>query len=476
MDDQIVSSDDFDVVAVGGGFAGLVAAARAAQLGLKAAVLEQQTEQRHLCNSRYTTGVFSIASQATHAPAADLVAAIMTETDGTAKREVVEAIAATASRAADWLTAEGMRFVAITNAGGRKLMLGPPRRYKEGLDWEGRGGDFLLRRLEENLLSRGGRFLRGTRAESLVMEGSRCVGVHAVQNGERVRISARNVVLADGGYHANPELIRQYLSPRPERVLVRGAPTARGDGLRMAAEAGAALSGFGSFYGHLHHLDALKNERLWPYPHFDAVAEVSMLVGSDARRFTDEGEGGVYMANAVARLADPASAVVIFDDAVWNGAAGKASGFPLNPLLLSGGGWLHSAADIAALAAKAGLPAEALETTVREYNAAVRENRIDSLQPKRTTRRAKPLPIDKAPFHAAPLCAGLTQTMGGVEINAHAQALRPGGTAIEGLYLAGAPVAHVEGGPRAGYTGGLCKAFTLGLLAAEHIAQEHRVS
>jgi 3-oxosteroid 1-dehydrogenase len=60
--------------------------------------------------------------------------------------------------------------------------------------------------------------------------------------------------------------------------------------------------------------------------------------------------------------------------------------------------------------------------------------------------------------------------MGGVQINEHAQALRPDGSVIAGLYAAGAPVAHLEGGPQAGYTGGLCKAFTLGLLAAEHMA------
>jgi hypothetical protein len=38
---------------------------------------------------------------------------------------------------------------------------------------------------------------------------------------------------------------------------------------------------------------------------------------------------------------------------------------------------------------------------------------------------------------------------------------------FEGLYAVGTPVAGLEGGPRAGYVGGLSKAFILGLLAAE---------
>jgi fumarate reductase flavoprotein subunit len=88
-------------------------------------------------------------------------------------------------------------------------------------------------------------------------------------------------------------------------------------------------------------------------------------------------------------------------------------------------------------------------------------------------RKHKPMPIRSAPFHAVPLCAGVTGTMGGVVIDEHAQAQKPDGTAFKGLYAVGTPVAGLEGGPRAGYVGGLSKAFILGMLAAEHIASLH---
>ena len=88
----------------------------------------------------------------------------------------------------------------------------------------------------------------------------------------------------------------------------------------------------------------------------------------------------------------------------------------------------------------------------------------------RSVRKHKPMPIGKGPFHAVPLCAGITGTMGGVVIDANAQAQTPAGTPFPGLYAVGTPVAGLEGGPRAGYVGGLSKAFVLGLLAAEHIA------
>jgi fumarate reductase flavoprotein subunit len=122
------------------------------------------------------------------------------------------------------------------------------------------------------------------------------------------------------------------------------------------------------------------------------------------------------------------------------------------------------------LAAKAGLQAAALVETVRQYNDAVALRRIDDLGMPRSTGKSTPLPIASPPFYAAPLCAGITGTMGGVIIDGNAQATRADGKPFAGLYAVGTPVAHLEGGPRAGYVGGLCKGFVLGLLAAEHIA------
>ena len=50
----------YDVVVVGGGIAGLVAAGRAAELGLSVVVLEQGEGERYLCNTRYTGGTFHV--------------------------------------------------------------------------------------------------------------------------------------------------------------------------------------------------------------------------------------------------------------------------------------------------------------------------------------------------------------------------------------------------------------------------------
>jgi fumarate reductase flavoprotein subunit len=464
----------FDVIAMGGGFSGLVAACRAAQLGLKAAVLEQRPEARYPCSSRYSTGVFGVMGGSLMGPPETLRRAILDGTDGLAKPELADCIAQNAKRAYEWLMAEGARFEPPPNFGSGSLdrsahVLAPSRRFGAGLDWEGNGADLLMQRLEANLVERGGQLLRATKVESLIVENGRCTGVEATCQDRRQRIMAKAVVIADGGFAANPALVRRWITPHPDRVLARVGPGAKGDGILMAEAAGAAIGGFGAFYGHVHHRDAMTKPSLWPYPHFDAIGEISLLVGPDGRRFCDEGLGGVPMANAIAALADPLGAFILFDDAMWAGAPGKAGPVGCNPALIEGGGWMHSAPDIASLTERTGLPAQELANTVRRHNEAAGRNDFASLGPPRTTSRWRPLPLATPPFHAVPLCAGVTGTMGGIEIDAHAQALRPDGSTFTGLYAVGTPVGHLEGGPRAGYVGGLAKGFVLGLLAAEHI-------
>ena len=460
-----------DLIVIGGGFSGLTTACRAAELGAKVSVLEERTEALYPCSSRYSTGVFGVMGISLDNPPDRLFAAITDGTDGAARPELASAIAENARRAHDWLVSQGARFdtppFALGTMDRSAHVMAPRRTFGAGLDWPGRGADMLMRRMEQTLAARGGAVTRGTKALSLVVENGACVGVVATAQGERQELRARAVVVADGGFAANPELVRRWITPHPERVLARVGPGAKGDGILMAEAAGAAIGGFGKFYGHVHHRDAMTNEALWPYPHFDAMAEAAIVVGPDGRRFTDEGLGGVPLANAIAALPDPLSSFIVFDEAMWRGEPGKAGPVAVNGTLIEAGGSLISATDIAALAAKCGLPEAALTETIRRHNAFVAGGAPDV---PRTSRRTRPWRFGEPPYHAAPLCTGITGTMGGIEIDAHAQALRQDGKPFPGLYCVGTPVAHLEGGPRAGYVGGLCKAFVLGLLAAEHIA------
>src|SRR6202040_2185552 len=191
-------------------------------------------------------------------------------------------------------------------------------------------------------------------------------------------------------------------SPAPEKLLARNGGTATGDGLRMAQAVGAASTGLGVFYGHLHSRDAMNSDRLWPRPYVDEIAAAGIVIDADGRRFADEGLGGIFLSNAVARLADPLGATIVFDQAVWDGAPGRGHAQPPNPLLPQAGGTLHRAGTIAELAGLIGIAPQRLEDLVAAYNAAVDAGTLHRLTPPRRSDRYKPWPIRIAPFYALP--------------------------------------------------------------------------
>jgi fumarate reductase flavoprotein subunit len=387
-------------------------------------------------------------------------------TAGYADPALAAVFAENAGRAVRWLAAQGVRIIKGGWEPGQRNLLAPPPLMRPGLNWRGRGADAMVRRLTARLAERGGSLLRGTRATALAMDQGRCLGVVAGD----ARFEARNVLIADGGFQADPELLHRYVTPRPDRVLQRNARSGTGDGLRMAVAAGAAVRGMDRFYGHLQSRDALTNPLLWPYPTADTPAVSGITVNSHGLRFADEGLGGVYLANEVAKLADPLSAVAICDDAAWRGPC-RAVTRPPNPLIGQVGGTVHSAYSLEALANAAELPAAELLATVDRYNRAVDTKTTASLEPPRTPAVHKPVPVRTPPYYAVPLCAGITYTMGGIAIDGECRVLRETGEAIEGLYAAGSCTGGHEGGPVAGYTGGLGKAMTFGWHAGNSMAR-----
>jgi fumarate reductase flavoprotein subunit len=460
---------DYDVLVVGGGISGLTAANRAVQQGLKVAVLERGADESYLCNSRYSGGIFHVAFRNVKDRPEELLEAIEEATRGEADPALAQALASTCGRAVDWLREEGAKFMRVGHIAWQQWVLAPPRRIAPGLDWKGRGADFTLRALANNFSGRGGVMLRGTAATALMEKAGRCIGVEAQSAQGAQQLTARAIVLADGGFQGNPGLVRQHISNAPERIQQRGAGTGVGNGLCMAREVGAHITELGSFYGHTLSRDALTRDVLWPYPQLDELCKAGVVVDVAGNRFADEGRGGVYLSNAIAKLPDPLSAWVIFDQAIWE-RAGRHGVIPANPHLIAAGGTLVRANTVRELAAQANIAADALEATVTAYDSALKAGCAQGLEPPRTL-NADALPIGQPPFYAAPLCAGITYTFGGIATDEHGRVLARDGSRIAGLYASGATTGGLEGGRHCGYVGGLIKSVAFGLRAAEHVAQ-----
>lgn len=458
-----------DVVVIGGGMAGLVAGARAAELGLRVVVLERGRDEHYPCNARWSGGVLHVGYTDIVSPPEILADVIAGASEGQADRDQAETMAWNAGRLVGWLVKHGATYVG-TKVGWQQFILEPMRAMRAGLDWEGRGPDLMMGRLTEVVRRGGGRIVLGARARALVMDGRRCAGVEAEVDGRREVFAARAVIIADGGFQADVQRLGRHIAAHPGKIKQRGAANGTGDGLAMAEAIGAASVGMDRFYGHILSRDALANDKVWPYPELDALALAGVVVDTAGRRFADEGVGGVAQTNAIARSDDPLGATIVFDAAIWEGP-GRSARIPANPTLEAAGGTVLRAESLEGLAGLAGLPAVALTGTIAAHNGALAEGAFAALDPVRTTTRYKPMPILQPPYHAIPICAGITYTMGGLHIDGRGRVMRGDGSVIEGLYAAGSTTGGLEGGGQVAYLGGLAKAGVQGLVAAESIAR-----
>ncbi len=468
------TSEQFDLVIVGGGLAGMTAAVRTQELGLRALVIEKGEGDSYPCNSRQSGGILHIGFLDPYREQGELDAVIDQRSAGEAGTAQSTALAASGARFLDWLQDKGTRFVRFNELEGYRWCMAPPRGLRAGIDWQGRGPDVTMRALVKRFEELGGAFREGTKAESLLMRDGRCCGVGVQKATERENIYGANVLIADGGFQANPNLYEEYIGGDFQRVFQRGARTGVGDGLKMAVAAGAALKGTDRFYGHVLCRDALHNDNVWPYPEIDAIATAGVVVNSAGRRIADEGVSGVYLTNALARVAADEPLYAIFDAAIWD-KPGQSARIPANPLLERAGGTVLQADTLEELAAQAGVDPSGLVDTVAGYNAALRDETLGELAMPRST-TVQPWPIVESPFMAIPVCPGITYTMGGIAIDEHAQVLDCSGAPIKGLLAAGAATGGLEGGTNAAYIGGLMKAGVFGLIAAERVAETSAIA
>jgi len=458
---------DADVLVIGAGLAGLCTGIRAAELGMQVRVLERGTGAHYLCNSRYTGGLFHIGMEDLGSEPDEITSRLARVTGGEGRPELAWTLARNARRMRTWLNEQGVRLIKVGHDGLRLNSLAPPGVRNTGLNWRWRSGDVMLRTLGDRLRKLGGALDQGVAATELLFENGRVNGVVVLSGDDRRTIKAPVVVICDGGFQGSRELLGQYIAKAPDRLLMRNAETGRGDGLKMAGAVGAKFVGMDSFYGHIQYRNAITDERFWPYPVMDSLCVAGLLVDREGKRFCDESLGGVHIANKMAKLDDPLGCHVIFDEATWEGP-GRSWLLPANPFLLKAGGALISAPTLRELAVKIGLGPDQLEAEANRWNAAVAGTA--SFTPARTNAAVQPEPLRAGPYHAVPLSAGVTYTMGGLLTDSNARVLDEAETPIPGLLAAGACTGGLEGFSRSGYSGGLSKSAIFGMIAGETAA------
>jgi succinate dehydrogenase/fumarate reductase flavoprotein subunit len=271
-------------------------------------------------------------------------------------------------------------------------------------------------------------------------------------------------------------MLRRYIGPHADRCILRGSRACTGDALRMAMEVDAKTVNLQYFYGHLHSLKALTDDRFWPYPRLDNIVDGGLLVDRRGNRFVDEGRGDVAVANEVARSADPTGYAMVFDQDAWDRSADRPSKYPqppnANPWLVDKGGDLLARDTPEQLAGALGVDRANLERSIETVNRAVREGNAEGLPIPRTG-LARPL---AGRLYGLKVVPGITITMGGLLINGNAEVLDEKENPIDGLYAAGDTIGGLMGGPRGGYFGGVLQAVVTGILAGEHAAARAKLA
>ena len=107
----------------------------------------------------------------------------------------------------------------------------------------------LFKVIEDNIKTRGIRVRLSTSAQRLIQGDDReILGLQAEHDGKSINIKARRaVVLACGGFEADPDMQKQFWQEKP--VLNAAYMGNTGDGIRMAQDVGAALWHMWHYHG-----------------------------------------------------------------------------------------------------------------------------------------------------------------------------------------------------------------------------------
>jgi succinate dehydrogenase/fumarate reductase flavoprotein subunit len=435
--------DSFDLLVLGGGMAGLTAAARAAQAGATVAVVEKGP----------STGGSAISAEFLwSAPSLESIREAVPDGDPKLAARLVER----RPEALGWIEELGIP----TGPEVELLGFGVGNRIDMAA---------LLRALEREVRDAPGcEVLLSSEPVQLLLASDRVVGAEIrLPGGEISELRARSTLLAMGGFAGSDELRRRHLHPNAAAIPLRANPRSDGRALALGRQAGGAFGApDAGFYGHLMPagITVADPARFATMTFFHS--EHGVLINRSGQRFVDETEGDHL--STLATLEQPGGmALLICDERVHRE-------WMLRPyvegleapdkfdLAYRAGARCATAADLdefADLPDEWGYPGPAVRDTLIEFNASCAAAGAPS-----PPRRRDPHGLTDPPYYVLEVTPAITFTFGGLLIDPEARVLREDGDPIRGLLAAGADAGGLY--VRA-YAGGIAAAMVFGMCATE---------
>ena len=448
--DSVVS----DIIVIGAGGCGLMAALVAAKKGARVLLLEK-TDKPGGGTAFSSRGIRAAGSRCQREAeiedspelyAEDILRRNNNESDVALTRRLTEM----SGRVADFLAdAAGIEFQLGEFAFGHSAQRSHSWKAEKNIT------DFLFEAVERE---RNIQVCFSTPVLSLSQEASGAVT--GVVTDEKV-LTGRKVILASGGFGASRELLSQYI-PKAVDIPFPGHFGSTGDGIKMGLAAGAATENMGAFQ---------------PYPAYigpgkravspEVALSGGIMVDLGGKRFVDETK---YPGGLGTKMLDlpGKQAYEIFDERIYQ-LHSNISGLR-NLASLFDSGVLKKAQTAEELAGRLGIDADGLKQTIQDYNSAASGG-------KDAFGRTLPEPFS-APFYGIKVTVALYHTQGGLKVSPDGQVLRPDGSIIPNLYAGGGAAVGVSGKGLEGYLpgNGLLASLGLGMRAGEHAAESLKVA
>jgi tricarballylate dehydrogenase len=340
-----------------------------------------------------------------------------------------------------WMRDRGVRWIPMF--GRQAYKVGGKFRFWGGLVLEAVGGGPGLIDMEYVSAAKAGIEVRfETKAMRLVTDERGAVtGVVVRTSSGTETIAARAVVLASGGFEANPEMRTRYLGPNWDLARVRGTPFNTGDGIRMALDAGAQP------WGHWSGCHSVQWDYNAPWHGDRKVGDnfqkhsypLGIIVNIRGQRFVDEGadfRNYTYVKYGRAVIEQPRRAAFqIFDQKVVDMLREE---YRIREVTKAEDTTLEG------LARKLEIDVAGFVDTVTRYNAAVQPGTFNpAIKDGKGTRGITPpksnwaQPLDTPPYVGFAVTTGITFTFGGLRITGDGQVIDLEQRPIPGLYAAG---------------------------------------
>ena len=486
---------DADIIVIGAGGAGLSAALEAVENGAnKVIVLEATGKTGGALN--YTSGSMSAAGtliqkeDGIEDTVDSYIADIINNGDDFGGQPNVELITVYANEAAkvfDWMYENGLKdnTFSVDRATGSRAVFAPEhalysiqRTYKaspkDPTNYKSAAHETLdtLLKADERI-----EVVYNTKATELKANEKGQITTVVAENtdGEVLTYTAdKGVIVCTGGYSSNSALMAKYVA-YGDYYLAGGAPASDGNGLLLMQKVGAGLTAMDAIPTFPMGLVSKDNPKTGSIASTYTWKTGGIVVNQNGERFCNETESNPAPREVALEEQPGAVQYDIYTDKILADLTAANSAYFMTAYFNGpealGAHVMYEADSIEGLAAAIGVPAENLQKTIDEYNAAVEKGEPDQFGREFNVSNTYNIATNKVEgekFYAIRLHALCVMTLGGVTANANMQVLDEEGNVIPGLYAAGEVVGGIWGKFVSGGTG-VMGPIVFGKIAARHI-------